>query len=85
MRKVAITKATKSLAEFARDAAAGPVLVTDRGKPVTVLLPVDNADHETVSLSTNSRFMEMIERSRARQQREGGLSPEQVRRRLGLR
>ncbi|GFP20502.1 hypothetical protein HKBW3S03_02005, partial [Candidatus Hakubella thermalkaliphila] len=43
-----------------------------------------NADMETVSLSTNPQFLALIERSRARQQAEGGISSEEMRRRLGL-
>ena len=44
----------------------------------------ENADLETVSLSTNPAFLALIERSRARHQAEGGLSSTEVRQRLGL-
>jgi hypothetical protein len=39
---------------------------------------------ETVPLSSNPRFLELIERSRLRLAKEGGVSPEEVRRQLGL-
>ena len=42
------------------------------------------ADAEAISLSTNPRFLAIIERSRLRQKREGGISSEEMRRRLGL-
>jgi antitoxin (DNA-binding transcriptional repressor) of toxin-antitoxin stability system len=57
-------KATKTLGESAREAGTEPLVITQGGKPVAVLLPLENADLETVSLSTNRRFLELIERSR---------------------
>jgi len=39
-------------------------------------------DWDTVSLSTNPKFLELIERSRARQRAEGGISADEMRRRL---
>ena len=38
----------------------------------------------TVSLSTNPQFLALIERSRARQESEGGISSDEMRWRLGL-
>lgn len=43
-----------------------------------------NADLETVTLSTSPEFIDLIERSRARLRAEGGISPEEMRRQLGL-
>ncbi len=84
MKTVEIDKATKSLAEYARESVAEPLVITQEGKPVAVLLPLENGDLETVSLSTNPRFLDIIERSRSRLAEEGGLSSEEVRRQLGL-
>jgi hypothetical protein len=39
---------------------------------------------KTISLSTNPQFIAIIERSRARQKAEGGISSDEMRRRLGL-
>ncbi len=77
-------KATKTLGECAREAGTEPLVITQQGKPVAVLLHLENADLETVSLSTNPRFLELIERSRSRLTEEGGLSSEEVRRQLGM-
>ena len=41
-----------------------------------------DADIEAVSLSNNPKFIALIERSRARQRSEGGISSEEMRRRL---
>ena len=84
MKTIEIDDAHMSLAECARKAGEEPLVVTDHGKPVAVVLPIDNADLETASLSTNPKFLALLERSRSRLAREGGLSPEEVRRRLGL-
>lgn len=39
---------------------------------------------ETISLSTNPQFIELIERLRERRRAEGGISSTEMRRRLGL-
>lgn len=82
MKTVEMDKATATLAEYAKDAAKGPVIVTLNGRPVAALMPIENADRETVALSTNPRFLALIERSRSRQAAEGGISSEEMRRRL---
>ena len=84
MKTVEIGDATQTLGEAARGVCDEPVVLTEDGRPMAVLLPIENADLETVSLSSNPRFLAMIERSRTRQREEGDLSPDQVRRRLGL-
>ena len=41
-----------------------------------------NADIETVAISGNPKFIALIERSRAKQKTEGGISTEEMRKRL---
>ncbi len=84
MRTVEIAKATGSLAEYAKEVSKEPIIVTVKGKPTAALVPIENADVETVTLSTNAQFIALIERSRARQKAEGGISSAEMRRRLGL-
>jgi prevent-host-death family protein len=84
LRTIDITEATQPLAEYAQQAEIGPLVVTANGKPIAVILPIENADTETIALSENPQFLAIIERSRERHKREGGLSSEQVRERLGL-
>jgi prevent-host-death family protein len=79
MKVVEKEKATATLAAYAAEVASGPVVVTDHGKPVAVLMPVENADLETVALSTNDQFMKLIERSRTRVRSEGGISSKEMR------
>jgi prevent-host-death family protein len=82
MKTVEISKATLLLSDYTKEIEKGPVVVTKAGKPVAVLVGIPNADVETVSLSDNPRFVALIERSRARQKSEGGISSEEMRRRL---
>jgi prevent-host-death family protein len=84
MRTLEMAKATAPLADYARDLNKEPVILTVRGKPVAALVPVENADTETVALSTNPRFLALIERARVRRKAEGGVSGAEMRRRLGL-
>jgi len=83
IRAVEISEAVQSLGEYAQHIGAGPVVVTSGGQPVAVVVSVENADMESISLSLNPEFMEIIDRSRARQEKEGGISSEEMRRRFG--
>jgi len=84
MKTIEMVKATAPLAEYARDVKDAPVVLTVDGKPVAALEPIENADLETVTLSTHPGFLALIERSRSRQHAEGGISSAEMRRRLGL-
>ncbi len=82
MKLVEKTEATGTLAEYATNIRNGPVIVTEDGSPVAALVPIENADLETVTLGTNQQFLDLIERSRMRALNEGGISGEEMRRRL---
>jgi prevent-host-death family protein len=84
MKTLEMAKATAPLAEFARKMDKEPVVLTVKGKPVAALVPIENADWETVALSTNPQFIALIERSRARHQAGEGISSLEMRSRLGL-
>ena len=74
MKTVEVTKATLPLADYTKKVKKEPVIVITRGRPVAALVSITNADIETVSLSNDPRFLDLIERSRARQRSEGGIS-----------
>ena len=74
--------ATATLGEYTGDLDTGPVIVTNHGQPVAALVAIENADMETVALSANRQFLDLIERSRARARTEGGISSEEMRRRF---
>jgi hypothetical protein len=53
--------------------------MTSEGKPVTGLTGPGSEDIESVSLSTNPKFITIIERERRRYKDEGGVSSEDAR------
>jgi prevent-host-death family protein len=81
-KTIEISKANLPLSDYTKKVKREPVIITKEGKPVAVLVSINNADIETVSLSNNPKFIALIERSRARQKSEGGISSEEMRRRL---
>ena len=83
MKTLELDQATASLAEYARGLSEEPVILTVNGKPVAALVSIENADLETITLSTHPRFIALIQKSRARLKAEGGVSSEEMRRRLG--
>jgi prevent-host-death family protein len=84
MKKVEMAKASGPLSQYAREAKKNPIVVVKNGKPVAAVVPLRNADVETVSLSTNRKFLAIIERSRSRYKKEGGISSKDLRQRLGI-
>jgi prevent-host-death family protein len=83
MKTLEIRDATASLAEYVRTVDKEPVIVSLKGKPVAALISIENVGWETASLSTNPQFLALIQRSRRRREKEGGLSSKEVRRLLG--
>jgi antitoxin (DNA-binding transcriptional repressor) of toxin-antitoxin stability system len=84
MKTLEAEQATAPLAHYLQGLSEDPVILTVDGKPVAALVPIENADLETATLSTDPRFLALIERSRARQKSEGGISSDEMRRRLGI-
>jgi len=82
MRVIERKDATASLAEYVAEIGNDPLVVTSEGQPVAALVPIENADMETVALSTNREFLDLIERSRSRVRAEGGISSQEMRRRF---
>ena len=76
MKILEMTEATRSLASYTSEVAEEPLVVTADGQPVAALMGIANADLETVSLSTNPRFIALIERKEPhlplRHQRDAG-------------
>ena len=82
MKMVEIKQATLPLSDYTKKVKKEPVVIMRQGRPVAALVSISNADIETVSLSNSPIFLGLIERSRTRQKREGGISSEEMRRRL---
>jgi hypothetical protein len=84
MKTIEKSEATESLATYAGHTEDFPIVITDNGQPIAALLPVPNTDIETISLSTDPAFLSLIARSRTRQEKEGGISSQEMRRRLAV-
>ncbi len=85
MKKLEISKATASLANYVQNLNQETLILSSEGEPVAVLMPIENADLETISLSTNHEFIAILEESRASLKEEGGIPLDEMKRRLGLR
>ncbi len=84
MKIVEVADANETLATYTSSLTEEPVIITSNGQPIAALVILENVDMETISLSTNPKFIELIERSRSRRRSEGGISSVEMRRRLGL-
>jgi PHD/YefM family antitoxin component YafN of YafNO toxin-antitoxin module len=83
MKSVRLSEVTGSLSDYARDGLREPVVVTRQGRPLMAVMPLGRYDdRESVALSTNRKFMDIIERSRASAREKGTVPLAEVRRRL---
>ena len=83
MKTLEMNHATARLSDYARAVRREPMILTLRGRPYIALVSLKNADTETLRLSTNSRFMRLIEHSRLRYKSRGGIATSEMRRRIG--
>ena len=51
MTRIELKNATGALSQYAEKARKDPVIVVKRGKPFVAVVPIRNADDETVALS----------------------------------
>jgi len=82
MKTLECSEANLPLADYAKKLKKAPVIITREGKPLAALISLINADMETVSLSKHPKFIALIERSRSKQEKEGGISIQEMRRQL---
>ena len=62
----------------------GPVVLTRNGLPLMTVKDVTGSDWESVSLSSDPRFMAIIEESRRSYRESGGIDLESLRQELGF-
>ena len=84
MRKFELARATNSLEPYARELEQDPLVLTEGGHAVAALVPLDDADLESLALSLSPKFQAVIERARAECRDGASLSEEAVRRELGI-
>src|SRR5438105_4064390 len=84
MKKLRLSDATASLADYTRELSQGPLIVTVRGKPIAALVPIEGVDMETLCVGTSPQFLDLIECSRRRQEAGNGYTSEELRREFGI-
>jgi antitoxin (DNA-binding transcriptional repressor) of toxin-antitoxin stability system len=82
MKTIDLSEATASLRDYAQG--GDPIVLTDGGHAIAALVPIDDDDAESLTLSLSPKFQAMIERSRHEHRAGASLSAEEVRRALGL-
>jgi prevent-host-death family protein len=79
MKTIELKDAHESLAEYVKRLQGEEITIVHKGVPLAVLTPVGNDDYESVELSTDPKFIKMLERSRQRLREEGGIPAEEMR------
>jgi len=64
MKTLALSSASRPLAEYASELGDEVVILTERNRPVAAIVPLRNVDRESLALSTHPGFLALIERSR---------------------
>jgi prevent-host-death family protein len=85
MKTVEMSEATGPLSEYAERAHHETLVVTEGGKPVAALVPIEEVDLESLSLGTNPDFLALIAQSRARCHPGAGISSGEIREHLAAR
>lgn len=64
MKTIDLEKASKPLSEYAKEIDKEILVLKLKDKPVAAIVSLKNVDTESISLSTNPEFLEIIENSR---------------------
>jgi len=75
---------TLTARDLVAQAVQEPILLRDHTGHTFVLMAIGQEDAETLALADNPMLHEILERSRARAQREGWLTTKQLRAELGV-
>ncbi|MBN2371786.1 MAG: hypothetical protein JXO72_14995 [Vicinamibacteria bacterium] len=84
MKAVELFQATSSFSEYASKARRETLVLTERGKAVAAVVPLDDENYFSMRLVNNPEFIEIIERGRVQYKARGGISIEEMRRKYVL-
>jgi hypothetical protein len=84
MKKIDVIEATNSLEQYAREVEQEPLVLTEGGHAIAALMPINDADLESMALSLSPKFQAVIERAREEYRDCASLSDVDVRRELGI-
>jgi len=83
MTTVSVQNSSINLVELVELARKDFVVLRHKGKTFFALIHLDEGDLEVLSLSQNPDFMAMLDKARARYDKRGGLSLNEVKQRFG--
>jgi prevent-host-death family protein len=84
MKSIEVSPGNRQLRKVLTEAGADTVVLTDKGRPVAALVPIQGADAESLSLTTNPKFLKILRRSFRELERGNRVSLEEMKSRLGL-
>lgn len=84
MKSIEISTASKTLAEYASELDDDFVVLTSNSKPVAAIVSLKNIDPESLALSTNAEFLEIIDQARREIAAGKTVSMERMREEFGL-
>jgi len=64
MKTIELSTAAKSLSEYAKEFEEGIVILTSHKRPVAAVISLVDTDRESLSLSMNPEFINIIEKAR---------------------
>ena len=79
MKTIDLSDATAPLAEYVKQLEGEPITIMHKGVALAILAPAGHDDYESVQMSTNPKFIELLERSRKSIREGRGLSTEEAR------
>jgi hypothetical protein len=82
MKTVDVTHATNSLESYARELGEEPLVLTEGGRAIAALVPVDDDDVTSMKLSLSPKFQAIIDRARAEYHSGASVSADEARREL---
>lgn len=59
MKILDITEANASLVEYIKSLSEEAIIITNNGEPIAVLVNLENIDLESISLTSNLKFIQM--------------------------
>ncbi len=82
--KIDISQSGEAIQDALERENGEPVLITRDGKAVAAVVPLEADDLESIALALDPEFLAMIEEGRRSAERDGGISFEEMKRRLGM-
>ena len=64
MKTIEVSTASKPLAEYAKEVDEGVIVLTLHDKPIAAMVSLKKIDKESLALSTNPEFLEIIQKAR---------------------